>query len=449
MKREFKSIPHSQAEISVIVDFFEFEPFLKKAASLISEEVEIEGFRKGKAPYEILVKKIGEMAIYEKAANLAVEKFYTEVMKQLMEEKKDFTPISHPEIIITKLAPKNDLEYKIKISFLPVFELPDYKSIAKKVIAGRKEVVISEEEIKKSLNWIVNSRSTAIPVDRPIKSGDLVEVDFEVRKEGVLIEGGHSKNHPLVIGENRFVPGFEDALLGMRNDEEKSFDLKIPDDYREKSFAGLLLSFKVKVGSLKEKKVPELNDEFAGSLGKFSSLEELKKSVKEGMLSEKEAKESERLRLEIADKIASRSDIDLPQILIDAELDKMITELKQGIENMGMKWEEYLLQINPHTKTNAGSDSLGVGVKKTEDDLRKDWLDQAARRVKIALCLAKIAKIEKIEPGEEEVRKEADRFLMRYASTKETKKNIDERALFDYARNIARNEKVFEFLEKS
>lgn len=446
MKHEFKNLPNSEAVIDVIVTFPELEPFLKKAASLISEEVEIEGFRKGKAPYEIVVKRVGEIRLYEKAANLAVEKFYPEVMKQLMEEKIDFTPIGRPaqslgearpivpigrpEITITKLAPKNDLEYKIKISFLPVFGLPDYKLIAKKITAARKEAVVLPEEIEKSLNWIADSRSTAIPVDRPIKLGDLVEVDFEVRKEGVLIEGGHSKNHPLVVGENRFVPGFEDAILGMRKDEKKSFDLKMPDDYREKSLAAPVLSFRVKVVSVKEKKSPELNDEFARSLGKFSSLEELKKSVKEGIISEKEAKESERLRLEIADKIASESDIDLPQVLVDAELDKMVAELKQGIENMGMKWEEYLAQI-----------------KKSEDDLRKDWLDQAARRVKIALCLAKIAKLEKIEPDGEEVRKEADRFSMRYVSMEVAKKNIDEEALLDYARNIVRNEKVFEFLE--
>lgn len=431
MKHEFKGLPHSQAEINVIVDFFEFEPLLKRAASLISEEVEIEGFRRGRAPYEIAVKKFGEIAIYERAANLAIEKFYREIMKQLMEEKTDFTPIGRPEIIITKLAPKNDLEYKIKISFLPVFELPDYKSIAKKVIAGRKEAVVSSEEIEKTLNWIAGSRSTALSVERPIKSGDLVEVDFEVRKEGVLIEGGHSKNHPLVVGENRFVPGFEDAILGMLKDEEKSFDLKMPDDYHEKSLAGLTLNFKVKINLVQEKKTPELSDEFAKSLGKFSSLDELKKSVREGMLSEKEAKESERLRVEIADLIASRSDIDLPQILIDAELDKMAAELKQGIENMSVKWEEYLLQI-----------------KKTEEDLRKDWIDQARRRVKVALCLAAIAKFEKIQPSEEEITKEVDKFLFQYSSVKEAKKNIDEGALFDYARNIVRNEKVFEFLEK-
>lgn len=430
MKQEFKSLPNSEAEIAVALVFSEFEPFLKKAATFISEEMEIEGFRRGKAPYEIIVKRIGEMRIYGSAANLAVEKFYSEVMKRLMEEKKDFTPIGRPEITITKLAPGNDLEYKIKISVLPVFELPDYKSIAKKVMTDRKETIVSEEEVKKFLNSLADSRATALLVDRPIQKGDLAEIDFEVRKDSVLIEGGHSKNHPLVIGEGRFIPGFEDKLVGMQKDEEKSFDLKMPDDYHEKSIASFMLNFKVKVGSVKERTTPELNDEFAKSLGKFSSLDEFKKNVREGIIFEKENKESERLRIAIADEIASTTKMDLPQVLIDAELEKMVSELKRGIENMQMKWEEYLLQI-----------------KKSEEDLKKEWDGQARRRVKIALCLAKIARAEKIESDEEEVRKAADKFLSQYGSAEEAKKNIDEEALMDYARGIVRNEKVFEFLE--
>jgi len=440
MKQEFKSLPDSEAEIAVILAFSEFEPFLKKAAVSISEEIEIEGFRRGKAPYDIVVKKVGEMRIYEKAANLAVEKFYLEVMKRLMEEKKDFTPIGRPEITITKLALGNDLEYKIKIVILPVFELPDYKSIAKKVMSGRKEISVSEEEVEKSLNWIIDSRSTFLRVERPIRQGDLVEIDFsarggsasggEVGKDNVLIDGGHSKNHPLVVGEGRFIPGFEDKLIGMRKDEEKSFDLKMPDDYHEKSLAGQTLNFKVKVSLVQEKRIPELTDEFAKSFGQFSSLDALKKSVRERMVFEKEKKESERLRIAIMDEIASQTKIELPKILIDAELDKMISELKQGIENMKMKWEEYLAQI-----------------KKSEDDLRKEWNEQAKRRVKIALCLAKIAKLEKIEPSEEEIKKEVDRALARYGFTEEAKKNIDEEALRDYAVSMTRNEKVFEFLE--
>ena len=412
MKHEFKGLPNSEAAIDVIVSFPELEPFLERAASLISEEMEVEGFRRGKAPYEIVAKKIGEMRIYEKAANLAVEKFYLEIMKQLMEEKKDFTPIGRPEIIITKLAPGNDLEYKIKIAILPVFDLPEYKSIAKKIMAGKKEAVVSDEEVRKSLNRIADSRSTAREVRRPVGNGDLAEIDFEVRKEAVLIDGGHSKNHPLVVGEGRFIPGFEDKLLGMQKDEEKSFDLKAPDDYREKSLAGQILNFKVRINSVKEKTTPELTDEFARSLGKFSSLDELKKSVREGMTFEKENKESKRLRLGIIDEIASKTRMELPGVLIEAELEKMLQELKQGVENMQIEWTDYLMQI-----------------KKSEEDLRKEWLLQAIRRVKTALCLAKIAKLEKIEPSEEEIKKEADSILSQYGSEKDARKNIDEEVL--------------------
>ena len=237
-------LPKSEAEIEVILPFPEFEPHLKRAAAALSERIEIEGFRKGKAPYDVVKNKVGESVIYEEAAELAVRRTYPEVVTQIREEKKgDFTPIGRPEITVTKLAPGNEFAYKIKLALLPAVALPDYKSIAQKIGAKKEEAAVSDEEVDKAVQWLRESRTTLVTVSRRAQKGDRVEVDFEIRHGGVKIEGGESRNHPLILGEHRFLPGFEDELTGLEAGEKKEFTLVAPADWRDKNFAGKPLDF--------------------------------------------------------------------------------------------------------------------------------------------------------------------------------------------------------------
>ncbi|MBI2121811.1 MAG: trigger factor [Candidatus Sungbacteria bacterium] len=468
MKHTFSQLPKSEIEIAVTIPFSEFEPFFKKAAKLFSEEIEIPGFRKGHAPEQMVRERAGEMQIWERAADLAVRDTYIKILADLREKEsaggREFSPIGKPEVMVTKLAPGNDLEYKVKFAVLPEVKLPDYKSTAAKVKKGRKEVSVSEEEIAKSLEWLQNSRATLIIVDRPAAFGDRVEIDFEVRhggarpvrsqtpeasadpqvypvrnfisngasrtSNGVKIEGGESKNHPFILGQGKFIPGFEDALLGVKAGEEKSFTLATPRDWRETALAGKALDFSVKMNLVQERKLPQVSDEFAKNLGGFESLEALKQNIREGLTSEKKDKESQRVRSEIISEIAKSAKIEVPQILVESELDKMLEELKSGVGNMGMKWEDYLLHI-----------------KKNQDELRREWQSEAERRVRIALCLREIAKIEKIEPTREEIDARANDFLKQFESVEEAAKKFDPESLREYSRGILRNERVFEFLE--
>lgn len=349
MKYEVNQLPKSEIEITVSLPPEEFEPHFKKAANLISEEIEIEGFRKGKAPYEIIKNKIGEMAIYERAAELAIKKTYPQVLEEARIKNqelriKEFTPIGRPEITITKLAPGNELQYKAKIALLPEVNLPDYKSIAVRVRQEKKEVPVSDEEIEKTLKWIRESRAEG--------EGD-------------------------------------------------------------------------------QRKVPELTDEFAKSLGDFLTVEALKSSVRDGLKSEKEEREKERIRISILEEISQDSGIEVPDVLVKAELEKMSGELKSGVQSMGMKWEDYLLHL-----------------KKTAEDLKKEWRNEAEKRVRVALCLREIARLEKIEPSAEEIEARANQLLIQFRSTEEAEKRVDAAELREYTRGVLRNEKVFEFLEK-
>lgn len=432
MEYKISQLPKSEIEILATIPFAEFEPQTKKAAGFLSEEKDIEGFRKGKAPYEVVKNKFGEMAIYERAAELAIRQNYTKLLKNVSadSQKKELTPIGRPEVTITKLAPGNDLEFKIKIALLPEIELPDYKSVAQKILKQKKITLINEEEIQKSLDWIRESRAPLVTVDRAAQKGDAVEIDFETKQNGIRIEGLDSKNHPLTIGQGQFIPGFDDQLLGMKTGEEKNFTLTIPENWHDKNLAGKTLDFKAVLKLVQEKIIPELNDEFAKSAGNFSSAEDLKKNVREGLTQEKEAREKQRIRSLIIEEITLLK-IAIPEVLLNSELVKMLQELKNGIENMQMNWVDYLLHI-----------------KKSEDDLKKEWRGEAEKRVKAALALRQIALQEKIEPSAEEIEKASNQYLAQFDTPKEARRKIDAEDLKEYIKGVLRNEKVFEFLEE-
>ena len=434
MNHTITYLPKSEVEIRVVIVPQEFEPHLKRAAVLLSEEHNIEGFRRGKAPYDIVKGKFGEMAIYERAAEIVVRKTYPEALDALTKEGKissDTPPIGKPDVSVTKLAPGNEMQYVVKVALLPHVELPDYRAIAMRIVKEKHAVTVEDTEVKKALEWLRESRSERVAVARPAKEGDAVEVDFEIRHDGVKIEHGDSRNHPVVIGKGKFLPGFEDALIGMKEGEEKSFSLVAPFNWHEKSLAGKALDMKVVMKGVKERRLPEFDDEFVKRMGNFDSLDALKKNIREGMAQEKEEKEKERVRVLAIEAIAKDVAVELPEVLVAAELKKMFSELETGVVRMGMRLEEYLRHI-----------------KKTAEDLEKEWRDQAENRVRVALCLREIARRERIEPSREEIEARANEFLRSFKSADDAEKTIDPGELYEYSRGVVRNEKVFEFLEK-
>ena len=434
MNHTLTKLPKSEIELEVILPFPEFEPHVKRASFAMREERDIEGFRRGKAPYDAVKQKFGEAAIYERAAEHAVRKTYPMLMEQLEdfppEGIKQFLPVGTPDITITKLAPGNELIYKAKFAVMPKIELPDYEQIAKRFAHEKKEVSVDEDEIEKTLQWVRESHMEVTPVQREARDNDGVEVDFEIRHGGVKWENGESKNHPLVIGRKTFIPGFEEQLIGMKTGDEKSFSLSLPNDWREKALAGKAIDVHVTMKLVKERNIPELTDEFVKQLGAFENLAALKKNISDGILQEKKEKEQQRVRVLIIEAIAKEIKADIPDILVEREIEKMTDELKQGIEQMGMKWEDYLLHI-----------------KKTIDELKNEWREEAMKRVRVGLALREIATEEKMSPSAEEIQLRSDEFLKQYDSPTDAQKQIDPERLKEYTKGILKNEKVFEFLE--
>lgn len=423
MQINIAKLPKSQIQIQIELLPQEWESNLDKAAAELSKNLNIQGFRPGKAPRGLVEEKIGSQKIYEEAAQMAIRETYVKIIME-----KNLEILGQPKIEILKLAIGNPLVFKATAAIMPEIKIGPYRKISQEI--KNKKVSVDEKEIEDALKWLQNSRAKLITVKRPAENGDRVEIDFKAKIAGVPIEDGESKNHPFILGDGKFISGFEDQLAGMKENEEKLFSVIAPKDWRQKNLAGKKIDFEVKMKLVQERQLPELDDDFAKSLGNFNDIVSLGKSMEEGLFKEKEIKEKERWRVEAIEKIASESSVEVPEILIEKEKDKIFQELKSSLENMGLDFKHYLEHL-----------------KKTEEDLRKDWQSQAERRVKIALALRKIAEEEKIEASPEEIENKANEILKQYPDIDKAKKQIDPGYLKEYAESIVKNEKVFELLE--
>jgi len=435
---EIKKLPKSEAEIKVSVQWNGWKKYIDQAVSEISKEMKISGFRAGKAPRAVVEKKAGTGMILEVAAQKAIQETYSEVLK-----KEKIEAIGQPKAEILKIAEGNEFEYKVVTAIVPEAELSVWRDKIKKVNKEYKDkkVEVKDEDVEKELSQLAQSRVQLVAVEREAKDGDSVLIDFQVKRQGVPIEGGTSKNHPLILGKGVFIPGFEENIIGMKAGEEKEFELTFPNEYHEKSLAGNPASFSVKLNEVQERKTPEINDAFAKSLGKFESLEDLKKNLKEGMEKDKEAELSEKKKAEYVEKLVESAKAELPEILIHEELHRMIGEFEMQLSGMGMTFEMYLEQISAQ----GGSAS---GGKKTKEDMEKEWRPQAQKRIVAALALEKVAKEAEIEISAEKIEAEINKTLARYKGIKDVEKNIDLAKLYNYAKGNLQNQEVFEMLEK-
>ncbi len=427
MKFDIKNLPQSEIEILFELDPSEWGEFINEARKELSNNLKINGFRPGHAPKELAEKEIGLGKILEKAADLAVKKTYVDLITE-----KNIEAIGAPNIQVLKVAPDNPFEFKAKVAVMPEVKMGDYQKIAKKTKPQKKEEIkVEEKEVNEAVKWLQKSRTKFITVSRPAQKGDRVEIDFTAKKDGQLIEGGESKNHPLILGEGHFVPGFEDNLCGLASGAEKKFSLVFPENFSAKELAGSLIDFEAKMDSVQEPQIPELSDEFIKSLGSFSDLSALKRSLKEGLVMEKGERTKEIWRAKTLQEIIKDSQMELPEILVGAESEKMIQELKMNLAEMGLEMETYLKNI-----------------KKTLRELKEEWLPKARERVRSALILRQIARSEKIDVSPAEVEEEINRILTRYPDSESLRRQIDTEQLAEYTKGRLRNEKVFQFLEK-
>jgi trigger factor len=425
MQSQIKKLPQSEVELTCTIEPQEFSRFLTEAIRSFSQEIEVPGFRKGKAPESLVVERAGKMKIYEEAARRAISHFYVQCANE-----HQVDPLGQPQVSITKLAPENPFEFTIRVAVLPEVKLPDYHQLLKSLTNDRRLVKITDKQVEDSLVWLRRSRLTLVERVGPSQNNDHLELDFTMTNNGVLVKDGEQKDFTVLLGQHRAVAGFEEKLLGKAKGEKAEFDLEIEPDYWNKTIAGKTIHFSVLVKEGKQEVLPELNDAFAQAVGKFQSLAELRQSIKKGLEFEEQEKEQQRFRLRLLKEIDSQTICDPPEILINGELEALQDRVKHSIEATGISWQDYLGQI-----------------QKTSEALRQEFLPQAKERVRLALIIEAIAKKEKIEVSDKEVEAEANKYLAQYQSLASVKNRLDPETITAQTRDILKNEKVSQFLE--
>ena len=419
MKADIKKISGTKIELKIEIPFSRLEEYFERAIFALGKDLEVEGFRKGKAPREIIEKVIAREKILAKASEDCIKESYLKAV-----EENKIEPISQPEIKIEKMAFGKNLLFKASFQVLPEVKLPDYKKIASEI--SKNKVLIENEEVERELLWFQKSRAKFSQKTGPAEKGDFLEIEFSSPQ----LEGGKVYQDGFILGKGYFVAGFEENLEKMEAGQEKEFSLVFPKDFFRKELVEKKVDFKVKIKSLQKVELPELNDQFAKNLGKFEDLESLRKSIKEGLFLEKEKLENQRLRTEILEKIVAKSDFEVPEILVNREKRRLFEDLKKFVaEKFKIEWSDYLKK-----------------TKKTEKELLDSLEPRAQKSISNFLVLEGLGKRENIEVSEKEVEDEINKFLKQYSSTR-AQKEIDLEKLKSYTEEVIRNQKILEKLE--
>lgn len=421
MKIAVKNLPKSQYELTVEVPAEELEKQLDRAVENLSKAVKIEGFRPGKATFEVLKRKIGELSIWEEAARLVIGRQTDGVIKENIKEQM----IGRPEISILKLAPGNPLEYKVIVTVLPETTLGAYKDLK----IRRERVEVKDEEIERIVTDLREMRAKEALVDREAGEGDKVIVDINMFLDKVPVEGGQGSGTAVIIGKGYVVPGFDKHLIGAIKGEEREFELPYPSDHHQKNLAGKLVQFKVKVREIYGRELPSIDESFLATFG-LKSETEFKTNIKESLLKEKEEKARQKAEIVMIDKIIDKARFgELPESLIENEGETMLAELEHNLEHQGAKFEDYLKSIG-----------------KSRAELLLELLPDAVKRVKSALIIRQIAELEKIEASEAEVDEEIAKILKHYPGDKKIEERVKSHEYHHYLHNALTNKKIMEKL---
>ena len=396
-----------------------FEEGIKKVYIKNAKYFNIPGFRKGKAPYNIVEKHYGKEIFYEDAFNEVVPEIYDKEIKE-----KSIEVVSKPQIDIVTMEKGQDLVFTAIVQTKPEIKLGTYKGIELEKV----EYNVSDEDVDKEIERMASKNARLVNIeDRPVEKDDITIIDFEGFVDGKAFDGGKAEGYELTIGSKSFIEGFEDQIIGMKLEEEKDIKVKFPDEYFSKDLAGKDATFKVKLHEIKKKELPEIDDELAKDISEFDTLAELKKSIKE----RKEEENEHRAKIEMEDaaikKVSDAVKVDIPSGMIETETENMIKNFENNLYYQGMNMEQYLKMIN-----------------KTMDDFKKEYEPEANIRVKERLVLEEIAKTEKIEPEDKDVKEKMEELAKQYGRSADEVNDNEE--LKKYVTANLKMEKTINFL---
>ena len=379
----------NEVKFEITVEAEKFDEAIKKVYFKSAKYFNIPGFRKGKAPMQIVEKYYGKEIFYEDAFN--------EVAQSALEEavaENKVEVVSRPEVDIKQIEKGKDLIFTVVMQTKPEAELGKYKGIEIPKI----EYNVSDEDINHELEHMQEHNSRLISIDdRAVKKGDIATIDFEGFVDGKSFEGGKAENYDIELGSNTFIPGFEDKIVGMKIDEEKDVNVKFPDEYFSKELAGKDATFKVKLHEIKKKELPKLDDEFAKDVSEFDTLDELKEDLRKKLEKQNADKEKYETEEAVVKALCENTKVDIPSGMVETEVDRMLNDFKGRLSYQGLKIEQYLKMLG-----------------KTEDEMRKEYEPQAIEGIKSRLAIEAVIKAEKIEATDKEVEEKMQEMAKNY-----------------------------------
>ncbi len=412
----------NEVKLTFNIEAEKFEEAMKKVYAKTAKYFNIPGFRKGKAPMQLVERQYGSAIFYEDAFNELVPDIYDEAIKE-----NKIEAVSKPNIDIVQMEKGKELIFTAVVETKPEVELGKYKGIEIKKI----EYNTTDKDIEHELGHMAERNSRLVSIeDRPVEKGDITTIDFVGSVDGVEFEGGKAENHELEIGSNTFIPGFEDQIIGMKIDEVKDIKVKFPDDYFSKDLAGKDAVFKVTLHEIKKKELPKIDDEFAKDVSEFDTLDELKNSIKEKLDTENTEKAKYETEEEAIKTVCDNTKLDIPNGMIELEIDNMIKDMENRLSYQGLNLNQYL-QI----------------MGKTETEIRDNFKEQAERNIKSRLVLEAIVKAEKIEATPEEIDEKIKEMAKQYGR-KEDELLANEQ-LKEYIKGNLETEKAIDFIVKN
>ncbi|MEC1391986.1 trigger factor [Bacillus velezensis] len=380
----------NEGVLTVEVDADTFKTALDDAFKKVVKQVSIPGFRKGKVPRGLFEQRFGVEALYQDALDILLPVEYPKAV-----EEAGIEPVDRPEIDVEKIEKGESLIFTAKVTVKPEVKLGDYKGLG----IEKDDTAVTDEDVQNELKALQERQAELVVKEEgAVENGDTVVLDFEGFVDGEAFEGGKAENYSLEVGSGSFIPGFEEQLTGLEAGAEKDVEVTFPEEYHAEELAGKPAVFKVKIHEIKAKELPELNDEFAKDIDEeVETLAELTEKTKKRLEEAKENEADAKLREELVLKASENAEADVPQAMIDTELDRMLKEFEQRLQMQGMNLELYT-QFS-------GQD---------ENALKEQMKEDAAKRVKSNLTLEAIAQAENLEVTDEEVEAELTKMAEAY-----------------------------------
>ncbi len=424
MGSEILKKENSVVTLKLTIDAQSFDEACKNAYNKNKNRFNLQGFRKGKAPMNIVEKFYGEGVFFEDAVNSLFPGAFEEAVK-----KHELNAVARPEIDVEEIGKGKDLVIIADVAVKPEVTLGDYKNLT----VEKPDATVSDEDVEKEIESMREQNARFVTVDdRQVKEKDMLLIDFNGKVDGVEFEGGKAENYSIIVGSNTFIPGFEEQLVGMKLNEEKDLNVKFPEEYHAENLAGKDAVFTVKVNEIKEKELPELDDEFAKDVSEFDTLEELKADAKAKLQKTKDDFADRELENKLIKMVAENATVDIPDAMIDNQVENMVHDFEHQLRYQGLDLENYL----KFTKSDIGS-------------LKEQMRPDAKTRVLNSLVVEAISKAENIEAGEEDVEEEISKMAETYKMEADKLKTTLRPSDMDYIKDTVVARKTIEFIKSN